>query len=136
LPACSVAAVAAPDQVGAFLADHDRGCVGVAADQRGHDRCVGYAQPVDAAHAQLVVDNGHRVVGQAHLAGADRVVLGIGAGIYGWDVKIYDQYSILISLLSLIPAGLALWLIFKYLDRIPDDPFTNSPPPPPTFRGE
>ena len=64
------------------------------------------------------------------------VVLGLGVGIYGWDEKIFDQYSIVISLVSVIPAGLALWLIFKYLDRIPDEPLDSSPPPPPTFTGQ
>ena len=64
------------------------------------------------------------------------IVMGLGIAFYGWDEGIFDRYSLVISILSLIPAGLSLWLIFKYLDRIPDEPFTTSPPPPPTFRGE
>lgn len=64
------------------------------------------------------------------------LLLGIGVAFYGWDESIFDRYSWPISFLALIPACLALWLIFKYLDRIPDDPVTSLPPPPPNFRGE
>lgn len=63
------------------------------------------------------------------------IVIGLGSAMWGWDEKILDTYSLLISLVAVIPAGLALWLIFKYLDRVPDEPYIsiNQPPPPPNF---
>src|SRR5262245_1761914 len=61
------------DHVGSLLADHDGGCVGVAADQRGHDRRVDHAQAGDAVYTQSLVDYRHAVA--AHLASAHRVVL-------------------------------------------------------------
>jgi hypothetical protein len=44
--------------------------------QRWHDRGIGDAQPGQAADTKLVVDHRHRVV--SHLAGADRMVAGLG----------------------------------------------------------
>src|SRR6056297_3199620 len=40
------------DHVAGLLADHDRGRIGVAADDRRHDGGVGDAQPVDPVDAQ------------------------------------------------------------------------------------
>src|SRR5215218_4702653 len=62
--------------VDALLADHGRGGHGVAADQLGHDRGVDHSEPFHAADLELFIDNGEIVV--AHLAGADRVVVGFG----------------------------------------------------------
>ena len=52
--------------------------VGVAADDGRHDRGVDDAQALDAAHGKALVDHRHRIV--AHLAGADRMVLGLRGG--------------------------------------------------------
>ena len=46
------------DEVGALLADHDAGGVGVARDHGRHDRGVGDAQAKEAVDAQLGVDHG------------------------------------------------------------------------------
>ena len=72
--------VAPEDQVGGALGDRDRRGVRVAARHGRHDRGVDDAQPVDAAHAALLVDD-RRVV-DAHRARADRVVerLAVGRG--------------------------------------------------------
>src|SRR5258708_4613135 len=60
----------------ALLADHRRRRVGVAADQRRHDRGVNDAQAFEAADAQLRIDDGEIVT--PHLAGADRVIDRLG----------------------------------------------------------
>jgi len=61
------------------------------------------------------------------------VVMGIGIAAWGWSPKIFDDYSILISIVSWVPAIVTLLLIFRYLDRVPDEPVLTQPPPPPTF---
>ena len=66
------------DQVCRLLADHDAGSVGVAGDQRRHDRRVGDAQPRDAVNPELVVDHRPGVIDGAHLARPDVVVDGVG----------------------------------------------------------
>ena len=62
------------DQIGGFLPDAVGGHLGVAAVQFGHDADVGDAEVGRAAHAELGVDDGERVVGVAHGAGAGGVV--------------------------------------------------------------
>jgi hypothetical protein len=62
---------------GAFLADHDRGRVRVAARNLRHDRGVGDAQPLDAVDAQPWIDDGIDLA--PHAAGADRVHVGDAA---------------------------------------------------------
>jgi len=61
------------------------------------------------------------------------VVLGVGVAAWGWSPTIFDDYSILISVAAIIPAIAAVLILFKYLDRIPDEPVAMEPPPPPTF---
>ena len=62
--------------------------------------------------------------------------LGVGIALWGWDENLLDKYSIVISLVAVVPAAIALWLIFRYLDRVPNEPVVSAPPPPPTFTGE
>lgn len=66
------------DHVGALLADHDGRCVCVAAHDGRHDGRVDDAQIADAVDAQARIDDGGRVGGRAHLAGAHRMVDGHG----------------------------------------------------------
>src|SRR5580658_4442046 len=63
---------------GAFLADHDAGCVGVAGDDLRHDGGVGDAQAGNPMDAQPRID--YRVRTGAHAAGADGVQVGDAAG--------------------------------------------------------
>ena len=57
------------DELGRLLADHDGGRVGVAADDHGHDRCIGDPEPGDAVDPEPFVHHRHRV--RAHAAGAN-----------------------------------------------------------------
>jgi hypothetical protein len=59
---------------GAFLADYDRGRIGVPAGDLRHDRGVGDAQPLYAVDAQPWIDDGVDLA--PHAAGADRVQVG------------------------------------------------------------
>src|SRR5262249_5722761 len=59
------------ERLSPFLGNDIRGGVGVAGGDPRHDRGVDDAQPAEAAHPQLVVDDRERVA--PHLAGADGV---------------------------------------------------------------
>src|SRR5215469_1241922 len=48
-------AVGGEHHVSCFLADHRSRRLRIAADQRRHDRGVGHAEPLDAAHSKLRV---------------------------------------------------------------------------------
>ena len=61
------------------------------------------------------------------------IIIGLGIALWGWSEDLLDKYSMLISIVSVIPAGLVLWLIIRYLDRVPAEPVASLPPPPPTF---
>ena len=61
-----------------LLRHHQRGAVGVAAGDGGHGARVHHAQTRHAAHAQVAVQHGQRVVGAAHLGGAHGVEDGAG----------------------------------------------------------
>src|SRR6202022_4766239 len=55
----------------AFLPDHDRRSIGVAADNQRHDGGIGNAQPSNAMYPQTRIHD--RVATRAHPAGADRM---------------------------------------------------------------
>ena len=61
------------DVVRRLFRNHNGRCIGVGADQSGHDRCIGNPQAIDAAYAEPVINNSHFVT--AHLARSNRVVL-------------------------------------------------------------
>ncbi|MFM9905830.1 MAG: hypothetical protein ACKVQJ_14805 [Pyrinomonadaceae bacterium] len=59
--------------------------------------------------------------------------IAIGIAAFGWPESTFDTYQIPITIGAIIPAIAAVLLIFRYLDRIPDEPQVSAPPPPPTF---
>src|SRR3954453_16756858 len=63
------------DEVRALLTDNDGWRVGVAAYQAGDDRTVNHPEAVETADLQFGIDHSHVV--HPHLAGADRVVVGL-----------------------------------------------------------
>ena len=65
------------------------------------------------------------------------ILLGFGAGIFGWPEEIFDDPRFVwpITGVAIAVSILATWLILRYLDRpaVPDVPTDLPPPPPPTF---
>ena len=61
------------------------------------------------------------------------VLLAIGQQVWGWDDNVFDTYSIGISILALVLSLVALWLLFRFLDRTPKADEYVAPPPPPQF---
>jgi hypothetical protein len=59
--------------------------------------------------------------------------IGFGVAFWGWDEKLYDDYSIVISIVAIVVSVIALMLLFRYLDRVPPENAAAGPPPPPTF---
>jgi hypothetical protein len=61
------------------------------------------------------------------------VVMGLGIAMWGWPETIFDDYSWGITIVSIVVSIIGLLLVFRYLDRIPDEPYVTAPPPPPSF---
>ena len=57
--------------------------------------------------------------------------IGIGIGVWGWSEKVFDDYNILISIVSMVFGIASLFLVFRYLDKIPQNEIVSQPPPPP-----
>jgi hypothetical protein len=60
-------------------------------------------------------------------------VIGLGVALRGWSENLYDQYQTGVTIISIVASIAALLLVFRYLDRIPQEPAFHAPPPPPTF---
>ena len=61
--------------------------------------------------------------------------LGIGIELFGWSETLYEDWNLLITAICIMGSFGSVWLVFKYLDRLPIDDSVISPPPPPTFDG-
>ena len=62
------------------------------------------------------------------------VLIAIGQAIWGWSDDAFDTYAVFVNIPALILSIVALWLVFRYLDRVPSvEPMNEPPPPPPTF---
>lgn len=62
------------------------------------------------------------------------LAIGIGIELWGWSPELLTSMSWPISILTIIINALAIWLLIKYLSRVPDDGvYSPPPPPPPTF---
>ena len=62
-----------------------------------------------------------------------RVLLERGLWTWGWSESMYDNLSWLITLVAVVVSFAALYLLFRYLDKVPQDEPHDEPPPPPTF---
>ena len=67
------------DQISSLLGDHDSGGICVATHHGRHDRCIDHSQATDTPHAQLSINHSHRITLRSHLAGSNRVILGVSA---------------------------------------------------------
>ena len=62
--------------------------------------------------------------------------LGIGVELFGWSETVYDDWNLLITAICIIASFGGVWLVFRYLDKMPKDETFVSPPAPPTFDGK
>jgi cytochrome c biogenesis protein CcdA len=60
-------------------------------------------------------------------------IMGLGIATLGWPETIYEDYTWGITIASIVVSIIGLLLVFRYLDKIPDEPFAMAPPPPPSF---
>jgi len=63
------------------------------------------------------------------------LLMAIGVEIFGWSETVYDDFNFLITAVCIVASFGSLWLVFRYLDKIPEAEAFTSPPPPPTFDG-
>lgn len=61
--------------------------------------------------------------------------LGLGIAMWGWEETVFEKNEIWITLASMAASIVALLILFKILDRVPPQPATIAPPPPPSFDG-
>jgi MFS family permease len=59
--------------------------------------------------------------------------LGIGVELWGWSEDIYDRYVLLINIACIVISVVSLLLVFRYLDKVPDQEVFTPPPPPTDF---
>ncbi len=61
------------------------------------------------------------------------VILGVGVEAFGWSETVYEDYNWVYTICAMAASILSVYLLFRYLDRIPAEEPTIQPPPPPTF---
>ena len=61
------------------------------------------------------------------------IIIGLGVTLWGWNESAFEKYQIFASIPAIILSIIALMLVFRFLDRVPDEPPHSEPPPPPTF---
>ena len=62
--------------------------------------------------------------------------LAIGVEIFGWSETAYDDFNFMITAVCIVASFGSVWLVFRYLDKLPEETFTSQQPPPPTFDGK
>jgi hypothetical protein len=63
------------------------------------------------------------------------LILGLGIELWGWDASVFEKNEIWINLASIAVSVVTLLILFKILDRVPEQPSNIAPPPPPSFDG-
>lgn len=61
------------------------------------------------------------------------VLIAIGQQMWGWGDDVFEKYALFANIPALILSIVALWLVFRFLDRKPKFQTDSVPPPPPTF---
>jgi len=60
------------------------------------------------------------------------VFLGFGVAFLDWPESVFEDYQLGITILGLLGAIAASWLLIKFLSRVPaEEPMMTAPPPPP-----
>lgn len=61
--------------------------------------------------------------------------LALGGPLWGWDENLLEKNEVWINVASIAISIVTLVILFKILDRVPEQASTIAPPPPPTFDG-
>ena len=61
------------------------------------------------------------------------ILLGLILGMNGGTDKDIDIYSIPITIVAIVASIISVYLVLRYLDKVPEDNTYISPPPPPKF---
>lgn len=64
------------------------------------------------------------------------VFIGLGIGLMGWNETLYDDLTWPITFVGIGTSIVVLFILFKYLDRVPKEPVADLPPPPPPAFGQ
>jgi uncharacterized BrkB/YihY/UPF0761 family membrane protein len=73
-------------------------------------------------------------VGTQLLVGiAAGVLIQLGVLFLGWSPRTLDDYGLLANIPAIVLSIFALWVVFRFLDRVPKEEQNTPPPPPPTF---
>jgi hypothetical protein len=59
------------------------------------------------------------------------VMVAIGIEAWNWPENSFDTISLPLTLVTLVLNGLLLWIVIRYLNKVPDAPGFQAPPPPP-----
>ncbi len=59
--------------------------------------------------------------------------LGLGVGFFGWSDSVFEKWEWIVNLVAIAASIFVVWLIFRYLDRIPEPEPEMAVPPPPEF---
>lgn len=70
---------------------------------------------------------------QFFVALAIGITIGIGIEAFGWSETLYEDLEWVITIVAIAASVIALWLLFRFLDRMPVQGSVDVPPPPPTF---
>jgi len=59
------------------------------------------------------------------------IIFMIGSALWGWPENLLDKLLWPVNILVLVINVILIWLLIKYLSRVPDSEFIAPPPPPP-----
>jgi membrane protein implicated in regulation of membrane protease activity len=63
-------------------------------------------------------------------------IIGLGTVLLGWSETLFDDLSWPITIVSIVVSLLSVFLIFRFLDHVPEEMPSMPPPPPPRFDQE
>lgn len=60
-------------------------------------------------------------------------LIGLGVELFGWPASTFDDYTVVIIIVSIVVSIAGLLVVLRFLDRAPEEEVATAPPPPPTF---